>query len=168
MSMAHHRTPFFSSRRRALLLAAGSAALLALAGCAGSGALSQATSFELRGATTAPTPGWIKAENSDLPGTVVYLSPEAVLDAGDVQRATAQKDAAGRAILVLQFSLAGTARLAAASRELMGRQLAAVIEGRVTNMASVQGPMTINTMALTGFKSFDDAARLAHQLSSSK
>ncbi|MBP0597812.1 preprotein translocase subunit SecD [Herbaspirillum sp. LeCh32-8] len=155
-----------SLRRRTLALAAAGAALAILAGCAGSGALSKSSPFELRGATTVPTEGWVKAESSDIPGNVVYLSPKVIVTGADVQRATAQKDAAGRAILVVQFSPAGTARLTAGTRELIGRQLAAVVEGRVTNMASVQEPMTVNTMALTGFKSFDDATRVAHLISS--
>lgn len=155
-------------RRRLLGLAAAGVALAALAGCGSTGAISQSNPFELRGATTVPTQGWIKAENSDVPGSVVYLAPRALLDASDVQRATAQKDAAGRAILLLQFSPSGTARLIAGSRELVGRQIAAVVEGRVTNMATVQEPLTINTMALTGFKSFDEATRVVHQISSSR
>lgn len=157
-----------SPRRRALTLAIAASALLALAGCAGTGALSQSRTFELRGATTVPTDGWTKAENGDQPGSVVYLSPRMLVDASDVQRATAQKDAAGRAILILQFTPAGTAKLTAGTRELRGKQLAAVVEGRVTNMAMVQEPMTINTMALTGFKSFEDAARVAHLISSTR
>jgi preprotein translocase subunit SecD len=165
-------SPRFSARRRTLLLGAAAGAVLVLAGCATGGAsgsadhgLSSSTLFELRGATTVPTQGWIKARLSEPPGGDIYLAPRAALDAGDVQRASAQKDAAGRAVLILQFSPTGTARLAAASRELMGRQLAAVLEGRVTNVASVQGPMTINTMALTGLSSFEDAVRLANLLS---
>ncbi|WP_343653776.1 preprotein translocase subunit SecD [Herbaspirillum sp.] len=155
-----------SPRRRTLLLGAAAGAALVLAGCASSGmqgsaAPSSSTLFELRGATTVPTQGWIKAQISDPPGGDIYLAPRAALDASDVQRASAQKDAAGRAILVLQFSPVGTARLAAASREFMGRQLAAVLQGRVTNVARVEGPMTINTMALTGLPSFEEAVRLA-------
>lgn len=158
----------FPWRRRLLRLAAAGAALAVVAGCAGTGSVSASVPFELRGATTVPTPGWIKAENSDRPGSVVYLAPRALLEVSDVQRATAQKDAVGRAILLLQFSPGGTARLMAGSRELVGRQLAAVVEGRVTNLTPVQGPLAVNSMALTGFKSFDDAARVAHLISSSR
>lgn len=157
-----------SWRRRLPGLVAAGAALVALAGCGSTGAISPATPFELRGATSVPTPGWSKAGNSDVPGSVVYLAPTALLDATDVQRATAQKDAAGRAILLLQFSPSGTARLTAGSRQLVGRQLAAVVEGRVTNVTAVQGPLTVNAMALTGFGSFDEAARVAHLISSSR
>lgn len=158
----------FPWRRRLLRLAAAGAALAIAAGCAGTGSVSASVLFELRGATTVPTPGWSKAENSDSPGSVVYLAPKALLEVTDVQRATAQQDAAGRAILLLQFSPSGTARLMAGSRELAGRQLAAVVEGRVTNLTPVQGPLAVNSMALTGFKSFDDAARVAHRISSQK
>jgi hypothetical protein len=35
----------------------------------------------------------------------------------------------------------------------------------VTNVACDQGPMTINTMALTGLSSFEEAVRLANLLS---
>ncbi|WDZ94945.1 preprotein translocase subunit SecD [Herbaspirillum sp. WKF16] len=149
-------------------LLAAAAALVALAGCAGTGAPAPSQAFELRGASTAPAEGWTRAENSDIPGSVVYLAPRALVNAADVQRASAQKDAAGRAILIVQFSPAGSAKLAAGTRELRGRQLAAVVEGRVTNMATVQEPMTINTMALTGFASFDEATRVAHRISSGK
>ncbi|MCA1324688.1 SecDF P1 head subdomain-containing protein [Herbaspirillum sp. alder98] len=149
--------------RRAL---AAVAVLAVVAGCASSGdKLSATQPFELRGATTAATEGWIKAGSSDVPGTVVYLAPRAILGAADVERATVQKDAAGRSVLLLQFTPAGTARLTAGTRELVGRQLAAVVEGRVTNIAKVTEPMTINTMALTGFASFDDATRVAHAIS---
>lgn len=168
MSAAFPILSSFRNRRRTLLLAAAGVALVTLAGCAGTAAISQARPFELRGASTTPVQGWVKAENSDIPGSVVYLSPKVVLDASDVQRASAQKDAAGRAILIVQFSQAGTLRLAGGTRELVGRQLAAVVEGRVTNMASVQEAMTINTMALTGFKNFEDATRVAHLISSPK
>jgi len=142
-------------------------AVLAVAtGCASSGdKLSSAQPFELRGATTGVTEGWIKASSSDIPGGVVYLAPRAILGAADVERATVQKDAAGGSVLLLQFTPTGTARLTAGTRELVGRQLAAVVEGRVTNMARVSEPMTINTMALTGFASFDDATRVAHAIS---
>lgn len=151
---------------RALWVAA--AAVVALGGCAGAGAPSASQAFELRGASTTPADGWIKAENGDRPGSVVYLAPRALVGAADVQRASTQKDAAGHAILIVQFSPAGSARLAAGTRELRGRQLAAVVEGRVTNMASIEEPMMVNTMALTGFASFDDAARVAHRISSEK
>ncbi|MFJ3058336.1 SecDF P1 head subdomain-containing protein [Herbaspirillum sp. NPDC087042] len=152
-------------RRRQLLIAGAATLVLALAGCASSGGLSSSSLFELRGATTVPTQGWIKVRNPQSPGGDLYLAPRAALDASDVQRATAQKDAAGRAVLVLQFSPVGTLRLAAASRELQGKQLAALLEGQVVNVVSVQGNMSINTMALTGLASFEDAVRLAHQLS---
>jgi preprotein translocase subunit SecD len=142
------------------------ATLALMAGCATSGdPLSASQPFELRGATTAPTEGWIKASSNDVPGAVVYLAPRAILGAADVERATVQKDAAGRSVLLVQFTPVGTARLTAGTRELVGRQLAAVVEGRVTNIARVTEAMTINTMALTGFASFDDATRVAHAIS---
>lgn len=142
------------------------AVLAVMVGCASGGNQpSAAQAFELRGASTAPAEGWIKASSNDIPGMVVYLAPRAILGAADVERATVQKDAAGRSVLLLQFTPAGTARLTAGTRELVGRQLAAVVEGRVTNIAKVTEPMTINTMALTGFASFDDATRVAHAIS---
>lgn len=157
-------------RRRVLALAAAGALVIAVAGCAGMGAGTGSPSqpFELRGASAAPVDGWIRADNSDAPGSAVWLAPRALVTAADVQRATAQKDAAGRAILLLQFTPEGSARLAAGTRELRGRQLAAVVEGRATNVATVQEPMGINTMALTGFRSLDEAARVAHRISERK
>ncbi|EJN09317.1 hypothetical protein [Herbaspirillum sp. YR522] len=142
------------------------AALAVMAGCASGGDPRPASqTFELRGATTAPAEGWTRATSNDIPGMVVYLAPQPILGAADVERATVQKDAAGRSVLLLQFTPTGTARLTAGTRELVGRQLAAVVEGRVTNIAKVTEPMTINTMALTGFASFDDATRVAHAIS---
>lgn len=158
--------------RRALAGAIALAPVALLTACASggmsSGTASSSRLFELRVATTVPTAGWIRSDNAGVPGAVVYLSPQPILGAGDVTRATAQKNAAGQAVLVMQFSPAGTARLTAATRELVGRQLAALVEGRVTNMATVQAPMTINTMALTGFPSLEEAARVAHGLSAGK
>lgn len=147
---------------------AGALALASLAACSGTGGLSSSKSFELRGATEEAVSGWTKSTNSDMPGSVIYLSPNAIVTAADVQRANAQKDAAGRAILLLQFSPSGTARLTAGSRELVGRQIAVVIDGRVTNVAKVQGPMTVNTMAVTGFSSLEQAADVAHRIGGGK
>lgn len=165
MSLTSRSTQTRAVHRRQLLLAGAGAALLVLAGCATGNGASGAGHFALRGASTVASPGWSKIANPLPAGGDLYLAPGNVLDASDVVRANAQKDAIGRAVLVLQFSPAGTARLAAASRELQGRQLAALVDGRVVSLYPVQGVMSINTLAVTGLSSYDEAVRLVQQLS---
>lgn len=145
-----------------LVLAAG------LAACSSTGSVASKSPFELRGATMTQTEGWTKTTNSDVPGSVLYLSPKIVVNASDIQRATAQKDAAGNAILLVQFTPEGSLRLNAGTRDLVGKQLAVVLDGKVMNVAMVQAPLSSNSMALTGFKSFDDAVQAAHLISTSK
>lgn len=167
MSARRVLSPCLPGQRRLALRALGALAVLGAVGglsaCASSGGVASSNPFELRGATTVATPGWIKSTTSD--GDTIYLAPQPILGAGDVQRATVQKDATGRAVLLVQFSPAATLKLTAGTRALIGRQLAAVVQGRVTNLARVTEPMSINTMALTGFASFDEATQVAHQLS---
>lgn len=138
-----------------------------LCACA-TGYSQSSTRFEIHAASLTESADWQKAALLDDPGTTVYVAPEVLLDNGDVALADAKKDLGGQVFIIIQMTPAGTARMGLASRVLLRQRMAVMINGEVLTAPVVSAPLSGNRFAITGFKSFEDAQRIALEIAPKK
>jgi preprotein translocase subunit SecD len=71
-----------------------------------------------------------------------------VIDDGDIDSATAGYNPQGLPSLNLTLSPAGAAKLAQISSANVGRSLAAIVEGKLTNPTTIEDPLTNGSVEL--------------------
>jgi len=133
---------------------------MGLAACA-TGHSQSTVRFEIHAGSLTESADWQKARLLDDPGTRIYIAPEVLLDNADVALAEAKKDLGGQVLIIIQMTPAGTARMAMASRVLLRQRMAVMIDGEVVTAPVVSAPLSGNRFAITGFKSLEEAQRIA-------
>lgn len=118
----------------------------------------------------------VEEEGEELPfgdwkgsGAKLRVAKEAVLDDSHVRAAKAVNDpVSGQAQVMVQLNNEGAARFAAATRKNIGRQLAVVIEHKVSSAPRVADAITGGSLVISGNFTAQEAEELARKLSAKR
>ncbi|MFL9923296.1 hypothetical protein PQR62_03395 [Herbaspirillum lusitanum] len=113
---------------------------------------SDMTPFEIHAASRDAQAGWIPLKDEQ--GVRVYLAPEAIVAAGHVLIAKMSADEAGESSIDIKLTPEGKERLQTYSKEMIGKELAVLIDGELVAVSTIQselgGVLRVPGMATPG------------------
>ncbi|WP_437882552.1 SecDF P1 head subdomain-containing protein [Pseudomonas sp. LRF_L74] len=117
----------------------------------------------LHRAATSDHPGWIRMsyERSELP---YWVEPRARLDEYDLDSAEALFDESGQPVVLLTFNPEGRNDLERLTRGELGQPLAILVDGQLRLAPLVEAPIDDGRIVISGFRSAEEALRLAGAL----
>lgn len=95
----------------------------------------------------------------------VYIAPTAALTSADVLKVQLQADPQGRPEISIDFTAAGTRRLAELTRKNVHKQLAIVVDNQVLLAPKIESEVTEGHLLLTGAFTRQEFERLAQAIS---
>ena len=99
-------------------------------------------------------------------GEILLLSPKPDLTHRDISWAALQLDyIKRRAYVLVHFSPVGREKLATLTRQNIGKRLAILVDGKVLSTPLIQSEVRDGRATIQGFRSFDEAQRVADSLS---
>jgi preprotein translocase subunit SecD len=111
-----------------------------------------------------PAPDFTRAE-VEVTREVVYLSPKVVMTGRDIKSAEVLQTRDGPAVAV-QFTRAGTEKLASFTKENKGKRMAILVDGRVAVAPPILMPLGEGKMLIGAKLTPERAAALAEALGS--
>lgn len=150
-----------------VLLALG--LILALAGCRPAGPVPPKVAVEFRVAEERPGPGLTEmtVAGGDLK---VYVRGEVLLVNADIKSAALGRATSpgGQPQIEVAFTKAGRAKFAAATEQLIGKQIAILIDGRLVSAPFVRERIAGGRAVITGAFSREEAQRIADGLAGAR
>lgn len=134
------------------------AALGLLGGCREEAAQPPQREFALHLAQAQPAPGL--EEKHDRDGRTWWVEKNPRLCCQDIRSAALVVDERNQPMITLRFSADATPRLAALTRENIGRPMAVLVDGQLHVAATVQSEIGGGQLALHGFSSLEEAQGL--------
>lgn len=129
----------------------------------------RAITFEFREAQFEPGDGLTESvmEINELVRKAVYLGQSPIVETSDIIQAKPAVDQNGNPALELYLSKQGESKLMAATRSLIGKQLAILIDGKVHSVPIVNSPLGANVM-ITGSFSKERVREMADSLNANR
>ena len=145
--------------RAVLILMALLAAALSALGL--SQDLPRSVRFELRLASMEKVEGWERVPGPEWAGTIIWISPEAIVTNADVARAWLDHGGDGKPCVGILLTEDGALKLARFTKTHVGENVAVMLNGRVTSIPKIMAEITGGRFIIAGNLTEEEAGAIA-------